>query len=158
MRACWRRPKRSKLRSGLAWRDKVAEDRCLSFAGQSSRFQRDGQACTIEPAGALCSNRSQVLIHAAAIDLGVIHIPAYHMAEACRTHELVPVFGEWRTTDSVVFNIVYARNRFMPSRVRLLIDYLLSCSFLKEDKGLAVPPLPPYQALPQKSMQEPSSG
>lgn len=126
----------------------LPSNRCLSFAGQSWRFHRDGQTYAIEPAGALCSNSSQVLIHAAAIGLGVIHIPCYHMSEACRTHGLVPVFDDWRTTDSIVLSIVYARNRFMPSRVRLLIDYLLSCRLSKEDKDLAMPPLSLNPALP----------
>jgi hypothetical protein len=41
---------------------------------------------------------------------------------------------------------------------RLLIDYLLSCSLSREDKGLAMPSLSLYQALAQKSMQEPDLG
>ncbi|MGB6054530.1 MAG: LysR family transcriptional regulator [Burkholderiaceae bacterium] len=99
---------------------------CLPFAGRPWEFCRNGQACVIEPSGPFASNNSQVLIQAAALGLGIIHIPACDMAIACRGGELMPVFSDWHSRDSVELNIVYPRNRFMPSRVRLLIDHLLA--------------------------------
>ncbi len=113
----------------------VPENRCLPLAGRPWRFHRDKQTCVIEPAGPFSSNSSHALINAAAIGLGLIHVPAYYVRYACRTRQLMPVFDDWHTDDAIECNIVYARNRFMPSRVRLLIDYLLSCDF--SDAGMA---------------------
>ncbi len=116
------------------------QNRCLSFAGRPWRFYRDQQICTIEPIGPLSSNSAHLLIHAAAIGLGMIHIPACDVPDAYRTQQhLVPVFGDWHTEDSVALNIVYARNRFMPSRVRLLIDHLLSSTFSEQPWVAAFP-------------------
>lgn len=117
----------------------VPEGRCLSFDGQLWSFFRNKQSCTLEPAGPLSSNSPHVLISAAATGLGLIHVPAYDIREACRTYGLAPVFADWHTEDSVVFSIVYARNRFMPTRVRLLIDYLLSCNFFEVGAELVSP-------------------
>jgi len=104
----------------------VPQHLCLSFAGRPWQFCLNEQACMIEPTGPLTSNSPQVLIQAATIGLGIIHIPACDMTAACLNRQLVPVFRDWHTRDSATLNIVYARNRFMPSRVRLLIDHLLS--------------------------------
>jgi len=113
----------------------VPESRCLSFAGRSWRFRKDTQVCMIKPAGPFFSNSASVLIKAAADGLGLIHVPSYYIRDDNRSHQLMPVFNDWHTEDSIVFNIVYARNRFMPSRVRLLIDHLLSYDFSERIKG-----------------------
>ncbi|MGH8809234.1 MAG: LysR family transcriptional regulator [Noviherbaspirillum sp.] len=105
----------------------VPENRCLSLCGWRWRFRRAQQVCVIEPAGPLTSNSSLALANAAAAGLGVVQVPAYCAPDARDAHKLMPVFTDWDTKDSIVFHIVYARNRFMPARVRLLIEYLLSC-------------------------------
>lgn len=104
----------------------VPENRCLSLSGHPWRFRRNEKTHVIEPAGPFFSNSAQVLIGAATAGLGLIHVRAYYAPDMCRLHDLVPVFGDWLTDDSILYGIVYARNRFMPSRVRLLIDHLLT--------------------------------
>lgn len=111
---------------------------CLAFSGRPWRLYQNGQVCTIEPTGPISSSSPQVLAYAATVGLGVIHIPAFDVLETCCTRQLVPVFRDWHTEDSVVLNIVYARNRFMPSRVRLLIDYLVSCSVSEAEQAMAL--------------------
>lgn len=119
----------------------LQENLCLSFAGRPWQFYRGEQEAVIEPAGSLCSNSAEILIQAALLGLGVIHIPACDLLETGWTHRLVPLFKDWHSADSAALNIVYARNRFMPSRVRLLINYLLSHAFSRVD-GAAQLPIP----------------
>jgi DNA-binding transcriptional LysR family regulator len=104
----------------------VPASRCLGWSRRVWRFRRHGQSQVIEPAGAIASNSAQALIRAAAAGIGVIRVPEYYLEAACNFYQLVPVFQEWKSEDALVCNIVYVRNRLMPSRVRLLIDYLLS--------------------------------
>lgn len=100
--------------------------RCLSWSGWPWHFRRKERTHTIEPAGRFWSNSAYALIVAAAAEIGVVHVPAYYLRDACRTQHLVQAFDGWQADDMFDVKIVYARNRFMPSRVRLLIDHLLS--------------------------------
>ncbi len=99
---------------------------CLALSGRPWHFRRAETSQAIRPDGLVASNSADALMAAAAAGLGFVHVPVYYMADAQRVHGLRKVFCGWQTEDSVVFNIVYARNRFMPSRVRRLIDHLLS--------------------------------
>jgi DNA-binding transcriptional LysR family regulator len=98
---------------------------CLSLSGRSWRFRRAEQTHVIQPAGAVSGNSSWALIGAAAVGLGLAQVRHYYLSEACRMHGLVPVFEDWTIENPIAFSIVYARNRFMPLRVRLLIEHLL---------------------------------
>jgi len=100
--------------------------RCLKLLQRSWHFRRGEQAHVIDPDGPLASNSAQVLINAAAAGMGVIHVPEYYLAAATGVYHLVPLFRDWLSDRTVTLNIIYVRNRLMPSRVRLLIDYLLS--------------------------------
>lgn len=116
----------------------IAADDCLGWGRRPWHFRLCEQAHVIEPAGPFSSNSAQALIRAAAAGIGLIRVPEYYRAVACKVHQLVPVFQEWGGDDVLMFNIVYVRNRLMPSRVRLLIDYLLSASGDDVDfKGVA---------------------
>lgn len=105
---------------------RVPSHHCLSLAGRPWRLRQGEQTHVIEPGGPFSSNSAEALLAAAAAGLGLIHVPAYYLSAATSIHGLIPLFTDCQTEDWATFHIVYVRNKFMPTRVRLLIDYLLS--------------------------------
>lgn len=119
----------------------IPEEYCLSLSGWTWRFRKEQQVHAIQPSGPLSSNHPQVLITAAMEGAGVVQVPANYTSLVPKSADLVPTFTDWVSLDSVDFNIVYAHNRFMPSRVRLLINQLLSAGLYHQKIEKISPPI-----------------
>lgn len=103
----------------------VPEMQCLAWSGQKWRFRQGPRICVVSPQGSFASNSPRMLLEAAVEGVGMIHIPARHVQAFDRSGSLTTIFNEWVSRE-IDYHIVYAKDRFMPLRVRLLIDYLLA--------------------------------
>jgi DNA-binding transcriptional LysR family regulator len=101
---------------------------CLTYAYVSSpnewRFRRKGVERRVRVSGGLRANSGDILGNAATEDLGVTLQPDFLVFEALRERKLVRVLADWETDELGVF-AVYPNRKFLPSKVRNFIDFLV---------------------------------
>jgi DNA-binding transcriptional LysR family regulator len=107
--------------------EELAGHNCLVQPYSSSQgrwhFRRKGAERTVRVAGNLRSNNGDVLVNAAIDGLGVILEPAFLVSEALRQKRLVRVLPDWDADEFTLF-AVYPNRKFLPPKVRSLIDFL----------------------------------
>lgn len=90
-------------------------------------FRRGTQTQSIEVKGRYIANDAGARLDAALQDLGIASLPEFVAAEDIRRGKLVQVLLDWdfeaRPYMGPVW-LLYPPNRFLPSKVRALIDYL----------------------------------
>jgi DNA-binding transcriptional LysR family regulator len=114
----------------LAPRD-LAEHACL-YLGESAgdnrwHFQRDAETQTVEVSGRYIANDVDARLEAALSGLGVASLPDFAVADVLRQGRIVPVLADWQFEARAFMGpvwLLYPPNRFLPSRVRALVDYL----------------------------------
>ncbi|TWI52304.1 DNA-binding transcriptional LysR family regulator [Pseudomonas duriflava] len=81
---------------------------------------------TVAVHGRLATNHSGVRLEAALQHLGIACLPAFTAAPALAEGLLVPVLEEWEYTGPYQGTawLLYAPNRYLPAKVRVLIDFL----------------------------------
>lgn len=113
-------------------RDLVQHD-CL-YLGETAddnrwHFRRRADAQTVEVKGRYIANHVGARLEGALQDLGIASLPDFSAAEALRKGELVQVLVDWvfeaRAYSGPVW-LLYPPSRFLPSKVRALIDYFAS--------------------------------
>jgi DNA-binding transcriptional LysR family regulator len=100
---------------------------CLTYAYSSQEtdwpFMRDGVEKKVRVSGSLRANNGNVLVNAAIEGLGIIRQPNFLVSEALGRKLLVRVLPAWDAGEHAVY-AVYASRRFLPLKVRALIDFL----------------------------------
>lgn len=90
-------------------------------------FRRGTETQSLEVRGRYVANHAGARLDAALQDLGIASLPDFAAVQALRNGELVQVLDGWefeaRSYMGPVW-LLYPPNRFLPSRVRVLIDYL----------------------------------
>ncbi len=89
------------------------------------RFDVDGSEVAVHVNGRLQANAPAASARLAAAGVAVARCPAYTVADALRSGELVELFAEHRVTPYVVAAL-FPQNRRLTTRVRALIDHLAS--------------------------------
>ena len=74
--------------------------------------------------GVLESNEGQVIVKAGLNGLGIVIQPAYIVHDDVVAGRLVPVVDDWDLPRLKV-NVAYPNRRYVPSKVRAFIDYLV---------------------------------
>lgn len=109
----------------------LARHDCL-YLGETAddnrwRFRRDTETHTVEVKGRYIANHAGARLEAAQQDLGIAGLPEFAAASALQGGGLVRVLAGWelqaRSYVGAVW-LLYPPNRFLPPKVRALIDYL----------------------------------
>ncbi|MGF6920359.1 LysR family transcriptional regulator [Paraburkholderia sp. 40] len=92
-------------------------------------FRRDSETQSVEVKGRYIANDAGARLDAALHGLGIASLPDFAAAQAISRGGIVRVLTDWefeaRTYMGPVW-LLYPSNRFLPSRARALIDYLVS--------------------------------
>ena len=103
--------------------------RCLGFkASLASKirewtFHREGDSHELHPTGNLCFNSTDALLQAAVSGGGMIYVLEVLARDYLQRGELVPLLPEWLTAKQT-FYAVYPQSRFIPPKVRALVEFL----------------------------------
>jgi len=92
-------------------------------------FRRDTETQSLEVRGRYIANHVGARLEAALQDLGIANLPDFAVAEALESGSLVQVLGDWEFEGHPYVGpvwLLYPPNRFLPPKVRALIDYFAS--------------------------------
>ena len=109
----------------------LAQHDCL-YLGETAddnrwRFRRDTETQTVEVRGRYIANHAGARLEAAQQGFGVASLPDFAAAGALQSGELVQVLADWELQARAYVGsvwLLYPPNRFLPPKVRVLIDYL----------------------------------
>jgi DNA-binding transcriptional LysR family regulator len=82
-------------------------------------------------------------LDAAQQDLGIATLPEFAAARALQRGELVQVLADWELEAQAYVGsvwLLYPPNRFLPTKVRVLIDYLIEHLNVADATSTNVPP------------------
>ncbi len=107
--------------------DDLAQHRCLNY-GHSTTLQRwqltrDGQTINLAINSMLCSNNGDVLRAAALGAQGIAKLPTFLVGPDVKAGRLTVVLPDFPPTELGLFAL-YAPNRYLAAKTRLLIDFL----------------------------------
>lgn len=103
--------------------DDLRKHNCLCFPEMPWRFQNADDIQTVKVEGTWSSDNGRALVEAAKRGMGLIRMTDYYMVDALRQGELIPVLEEFEVQDAATW-IVFPTRDQMPTRVRILIDFL----------------------------------
>jgi len=92
------------------------------------RLRRGTHAQTVEVQGRYIANHAGARLEAALQGLGVANVPDFTAANALARGDLVQVLPDWTLEGQPYVGsiwLLYPPNRFLPLKVRVLIDYLV---------------------------------
>lgn len=109
--------------------DDLAQHRCLVY-GHTTTLQRweltqDGQPIHVPVNSVLCSNNGDVLKAAAIRGQGITTLPTFLVGPEIKAKHLKIVLPDYPPTDLGIYAL-YAPNRYLAAKTRLLIDFLVS--------------------------------
>ena len=91
------------------------------------RFRRGNEHLAVDVRGRYIANDVGARLEAASAGFGIAILPEFAAAEALRQGELVQVLPDWELEALAYVGsvwLLYPPNRFLPPKVRVLIDYL----------------------------------
>src|SRR5262245_2172050 len=108
----------------------LARHRCLNF-GHTTTLQRwqlthDGETISVPIASALCSNNGDVLAAAARRGQGITLLPTFLVGPDIAAGRLRVVMSEYPPAELGIYAL-YAPNRYLAAKTRVLIDFLAEC-------------------------------
>lgn len=110
----------------------LAQHSCL-YLGEDERdrhwrFKRGGEQATVKVSGRYAANHSEVRLEGALQSLGIASLPEFTARAALATGELVAVLGDWEHVTDYAGTawLLYPPNRFLPAKLRVWIDYLVT--------------------------------
>jgi DNA-binding transcriptional LysR family regulator len=111
-------------------RDLAAHD-CL-YLGETAddnrwRLRRGTETHSVDVNGRYIANHAGARLEAAMQDFGIAALPEFTAADALHSGELMPVLADWTLEARAYVGsiwLLYPPNRFLPPKVRVLIDYL----------------------------------
>jgi DNA-binding transcriptional LysR family regulator len=92
------------------------------------RFRRGTETYTVDVKGRYIANHAGARLEAALQDFGIASVPEFAAEAALHSGELVQVLPDWRLDARAYVGsvwLLYPPNRFLPPKVRVLIDYLV---------------------------------
>ena len=104
----------------------LAHHECLGYTLASStgwNFRVAGEWQTVPVHGRLQANNGDALLEAAMRGLGIICQPTFITAEAVRAGRLEVLLADFELPELQI-HAVYPGNRYLPHRVRVLVDFL----------------------------------
>jgi len=90
---------------------------------QSWRFWQGGQEIAVEVNGALQANNGDVLVQAAIAGMGILYQPQFLLEDALQCGQLQTLLPDYTTRCADIY-VVYPARRYLPMKVRVLIELL----------------------------------
>jgi len=110
--------------------DDLRKHPCVLFPALAPKgtwtLRNRGRKYSIPVNGVFETDEMDAVYAAVRAGLGIGILPAYMAGDAVRQGELVPVLREFRAVPESAIYLVYLPNRTLPSRVRVLIDFLVA--------------------------------
>lgn len=103
--------------------DELKNHNCLCFPDMAWRFQLADNVQTIKVEGSWSCDNGRALVAAATRGMGLVRMTDYYMIDSLRRGELVPVLEKYEVNDAATW-IVFPTHQQMPTRIRILIDFL----------------------------------
>ncbi|KAF1052844.1 MAG: HTH-type transcriptional regulator DmlR [Burkholderia gladioli] len=110
----------------------LARHACLTLgetAGDNRwRFRRGDRTQSLDVRGRYVANDVDARLAAALDGWGIASLPEFAAEKALRRGELIRVLADWQCEAGPYMGpiwLLYPPNRFLPSKVRVLIDYLV---------------------------------
>ncbi|RBP85007.1 LysR family transcriptional regulator [Marinomonas rhizomae] len=75
--------------------------------------------------GNMIANNGETLVELAMQDIGITRVGNFHIENALKSGELVPLLEDYNPQDKEVIHAVFIGGQHMPERVRVFIDYLV---------------------------------
>ncbi|RBO86163.1 LysR family transcriptional regulator [Marinomonas aquiplantarum] len=75
--------------------------------------------------GNMIANNGDTLVELAMQDIGITRVGNFHIENAIRSGELIPLLEDYNPQDKEVIHAVFIGGQHMPERVRVFIDYLV---------------------------------
>jgi DNA-binding transcriptional LysR family regulator len=91
------------------------------------RLRRGTETHSVDVSGRYIANHAGARLEAAMQDFGIAALPEFTAADALQSGELVQVLTDWTLEARAYMGsiwLLYPPNRFLPPKVRALIDYL----------------------------------
>jgi DNA-binding transcriptional LysR family regulator len=88
-------------------------------------FQDDEDEIRMRVTGNFISNSAQALEDSAVNGLGLIYLPGYMLTSDIKKGVLVPVLEEYCDISIDVF-VVFAQSHYLPPKIRLFVDYVVT--------------------------------
>lgn len=85
-----------------------------------------GQSFSVTVSGLIEANSPELVKKAALADLGITHLPDFIAREDIAAGRLVPVLREFTASEGAIY-AVYPHRRYLPAKVRALVDFLSEC-------------------------------
>ena len=92
------------------------------------RHRADGSTGSIRLERAFAANSGEQQLQACLAGVGLASLPIFLVAEQLDQGKLIQLLPDYETTPQRNIYAMYAPNRFLPTRVRLLLDWLSECS------------------------------
>jgi DNA-binding transcriptional LysR family regulator len=92
------------------------------------RFRRGTETQSVDVKGRYIANHAGARLEAALQDFGIACVPEFAASESLQSGELVQVLPNWNLEARAYVGsvwLLYPPNRFLPPKVRALIDYLV---------------------------------
>ncbi|MDC7700739.1 LysR family transcriptional regulator [Vogesella indigofera] len=105
----------------------LARHSCLRYQQgnqpQVWRFWHGDEEIAVAVDGPLQSNNGDVLVSAAVAGMGILLQPRFLLEDALQRGQLQPLLSDYRTRSAEVY-VVYPARRYLPMKVRVLIELL----------------------------------
>ncbi|MCG5526325.1 LysR family transcriptional regulator [Ectothiorhodospira haloalkaliphila] len=115
-------------RGALVHPHDLVDHECLVYTNEPSshewRFRQGREEVAVRVEGSLRSDNGEMLVAGAEAGLGLVLVPRFLVAEALAQGRLVTCLDAWQAPELIVY-AVYADRRWLPPRVRALIDFLV---------------------------------
>ncbi|MFZ6693449.1 LysR family transcriptional regulator [Undibacterium sp. SXout20W] len=109
----------------------LAHHQCLYLSDDERhcqwRFARSGEVHNVKVSGRYAANHSEIRLQGALSHLGVASLPEFTARRAIQNGELQLLLPDWehQSHQGGTVWLLYPSNRFLPSKLRVLIDYLV---------------------------------
>ena len=107
----------------------LRQHECVLFPALAPKgvwtLRRDGRKYSVPVTGVLETDEMDAVHSAVIAGLGIGILPLYMVGDALQQKQLVPLLREFQVVPESTIYLVYLPNRTLPSRVRVLIDFLV---------------------------------
>lgn len=112
--------------------DDLQHHACLRGTSEHWTFSQNGRAISHKVQGRLRCNSGNAVLRAAQEGLGICQLPDFYVREALMHGSLVELLRPWRPPEEGVW-AVYPHRRFLPHKVRLLVEHLQGGLTMREN-------------------------
>lgn len=109
--------------------EQLSDFACLSFLYPKSRrtrpwmFEREGQAFSFNPRGAIEMDHVESLVEAAKAGCGIVQHLSLSVEDAIRTGALLPVLQQWSAPGPDV-SVLYQQRHHRAAKVKVFVDFV----------------------------------